>query len=131
MQGGGAGTCDRTGESGSSESRDLVEITKTLPKHYQNAPCHWGVFLCPYLCIEFKKQQAKRAAIINNKKNKGMKKIVIGNKVEFEKLKAAFPSTHKSTVYKALRFEAKSLLASRIRCYAMNFLPSAQLLTTH
>ncbi len=79
--------------------------------------------------IQFK--QAKRAAIINNKKNKGMKKIVIGNKVEFEKLKAAFPSTHKSTVYKALRFGAKSLLASRIRCYAMNFLPSAQLLTTH
>lgn len=60
-----------------------------------------------------------------------MRKIIITDKADVGKLKESFPLTHKTTIYKALRFEAKSLLASRIRCYAMNFLPSAQLLTTH
>ena len=59
-----------------------------------------------------------------------MQKIIITDKEDLKLLKAAFPSTHESAIYKALRFASKSILASRIRCYAMNFLQSAEYLTT-
>ena len=59
-----------------------------------------------------------------------MKKIVIKNKEDFDQLKKVFPDTGKSTIYEALNFKYNNLRASLIRCYAMNFLASAELLTT-
>jgi len=59
-----------------------------------------------------------------------MRKIIITNKEDKKALYDAFSSTNNATVRKALSFQSKSLLASRIRCYAMNFLASAELLTT-
>ena len=91
----------------------------------------WGFFFAHTFASNSKNNKPSARLLLTTKKNKGMKKIVIGNKVEFEKLKAAFPSTHKSTIYRALNFQTNTLNASRIRCYAMNFLQSAELLTTH
>lgn len=59
-----------------------------------------------------------------------MRKIVIKNKEDFDQLKKVFPDTNIVTIYRSLNFQIKSVRASRIRCYAMNFLSSAELLTT-
>lgn len=59
-----------------------------------------------------------------------MQKIIITDKEEKKALYDAFPSTNNATIRKSLSFQSKSLLASRIRCYAMNFLQSAEYLTT-
>jgi len=59
-----------------------------------------------------------------------MRKIVIKNKEEFLQLQKEFPLTARRTIYEALSFKSHSLNASLIRCYAMNFLSSAELLTT-
>ena len=53
------------------------------------------------------------------------------NKEELRKLHAAFPSTNKVFIWRALNFKHKSVLASRIRCYTMNFLQSAEYLSTN
>ena len=71
-----------------------------------------------------------RVLVFINKTNNSMKKIVIKNKEELQSLYKVFPSLSRPTLYRALSFQTKTVLASRIRCYAMNFLPSAQLLTT-
>ena len=60
-----------------------------------------------------------------------MQKIIITNKEKLRKLHAAFPSTNKVFIWRALNFKHKSVLASRIRCYAMNFLQSAEYLSTN
>lgn len=59
-----------------------------------------------------------------------MRKIIITDKEELKLLKDAFPPANRFTIWKALSFTAKSIRASRIRCYAMNFLQSAEYLTT-
>ena len=59
-----------------------------------------------------------------------MQKIVVRNKGEQASLCDVFSPSNRQTVWKSLTFMAKSIRASRIRCYAMNFLSSSEYLTT-
>ena len=59
-----------------------------------------------------------------------MKKIIITDNEELSSIEDVFPHTGRATIWRALNFKYKSLLASRIRCYAMNFLQSSEYLTT-
>ena len=59
-----------------------------------------------------------------------MRKIILSDKRDIDRLAAAFPQVTKTSCYNALAFRSHSVMASRIRCYAMNFLASAELLTT-
>ena len=51
-----------------------------------------------------------------------MKRKISVHKTEMPKLREAFPNVTLKCIYDALSFKSHSLMASRIRCYAMNFL---------
>ena len=72
-----------------------------------------------------------RVLVFINKTNNSMRKIIITDKEELKLLEKVFPSTNKVFIWRALNFKHKSVLASRIRCYAMNFLQSAEYLSTN
>lgn len=90
-----------------------------------------GAFFLPVpLHRHPKSVRRARVLVFINKTNNSMRKIIITDKEKLKLLEKVFPSTRRMTIWRALNFRCKSLLASRIRCYAMNFLQSAELLTT-